>query len=275
MDGTSLKASETSPGKYSVDTVAPAKTGQYPITVNLTNALGQKATQPNAANLTITELVSSFENVKATTQGTKVVFNFGVTNPPADLDKFKIAYGEGADSFTSEAVTWNTGRIMKADGRYEWYIDKLPVKSYSFKIMGMRSDGTLIDALTSETLSVTIGNPTCTVGNVGAVMVETMSDKSILSWLSVTGAVSYNIYKISASGDSTLFQNTKETKYTLFLSSGAVMHEDFGVKALCDEKTESPDFAKASKVQTGPGMIAILVVISGILGAFIIRRRFL
>ncbi len=166
MDGSSQKATETSPGKYSIDTVAPSKAGEYPITVNIANALGQKVSQANATKLVVTEKASSFDNVKVTTQGTKVVFNFGVTNPPADLDKFKIAYGENEESFASEAVTWNTGRIMKSDGRYEWYVDKLPIKSYAFKIIGMRADGTLIENLTSEILSVTVGNPTCTVGNV-------------------------------------------------------------------------------------------------------------
>jgi hypothetical protein len=78
---------------------------------------------------------------------------------------------------------------------------------------------------------------------------------------------------MNASGEPTLFQNTKETQYTIFLASGSVVVEDFGIKALCDEKTESADFSKASKVQTGPGLTAVLVVISGILGALILRRR--
>lgn len=250
LDGASLKGKENSPGKYTIETVAPAKSGEYPINVSIANDLGQKTEKANALTLSVAEKVSAYNNVKVTTVGSKVLFSFAVTNPPADLDKFKIAYGEGADSFTNESVTWNTGRILKGSGQYEWYIDKLPPKTYSFKIIGMRANGTLIDALTSEILSVTVGKPTCTIGNVGAVRVETLTDKSILSWDGVAGAISYNIYKITPSGDSVLFQNTKENRYTLFLSSGAVVHENFGIKALCDDNTESPDYAKASKVQT-------------------------
>lgn len=47
---------------------------------------------------------------------------------------------------------------------------------------------------------------------------NTDSTKSLISWNALTGAVSYNIYKVSAAGDYTLFQNTKEPNYTLYLS---------------------------------------------------------
>jgi hypothetical protein len=103
--------------------------------------------------------------------------------------------------------------------------------------------------------------------------VKTSTDTSILSWLSVTGAVSYNIYKYTAAGDTEFLTNTKDTSYTIFLSSGSVVHEDFGIKALCDEKTESADISKASKVQTGPGMIAFLVILSALLGIVFMRRK--
>jgi hypothetical protein len=105
--------------------------------------------------------------------------------------------------------------------------------------------------------------------------VQTNGTTSVLSWQSVTGALSYNIYKISASGDATFFQNVQDTKYILYLAKGEVKHEDFAIKALCDKNTESVDYSKASHVQTGPGMIvfAILVIVSGILGALLMRRK--
>jgi hypothetical protein len=86
----------------------------------------------------------------------------------------------------------------------------------------------------------------------------------MLSWNALTGALSYNLYRVAPSGDYTLFQNVVEPKYTLYLASGAVAYENFAVKALCDAKTESPDFAKAVKVRTGPNMLAILIILSGI-----------
>lgn len=121
----------------------------------------------------------------------------------------------------------------------------------------------------------TVGKDSCTIGNVEGLKVDTDTSKSIISWLSITGAVSYNLYKISPAGDYTLFQNTKEPSYTLFLSKGATVYENFAVKALCDETTESKEYSTMSGVQTGPGMMAIIVIISAILGAFLMRRRYI
>jgi uncharacterized membrane protein len=72
-----------------------------------------------------------------------------------------------------------------------------------------------------------------------------------------------------------MFQNTRDTQYTLFLASGAVTYDNFVVKALCDDKTESKEYSKMSKVQSGPGMIALMIIISAILGAILMRRRFI
>jgi hypothetical protein len=120
---------------------------------------------------------------------------------------------------------------------------------------------------------VTLGKASCSVGNVGSLNVKTDSSKSIISWDSITGALSYNLYKVSPTGDYILFQNTKEPSYTLYLSTGAVTYDNFVVKALCDEKTESKNYSSMSKVQSGPGMISIIVIISAIFGVITLRRR--
>lgn len=205
--------------------------------------------------------------------GQRVTFTFGVENPPADLNSFKIVYGDTPNGFGSGVNTFATGKILGADGMYHWYVDKLDQKTYYFKILGARADGTIIDTLSSDPLSATIGKEGCTIGNVGTISIESLKDKSILSWDIVPNAVSYNIYKVSASGDQTLFQNVKENRYTLFLASGAVTYNDFAIKALCDDRTESATPSVASKVQTGPTSIAFIVILSGILGAVILRRR--
>lgn len=95
-------------------------------------------------------------------------------------------------------------------------------------------------------------------------MVTTDDDKSIISWTALTGATSYNIYKVSAAGDYALFQNTKEPTYTINLAKGDVVYENFVVKAKCDDTTESKEYSSMSKVQTGPGIVAILVILSAI-----------
>ena len=71
IDGTLLTAREQSPGKYVASTLAPAKSGTYPIQVSLKNVLAQTTVKPAAAVLNIKEkavLISGFKNVKATVE---------------------------------------------------------------------------------------------------------------------------------------------------------------------------------------------------------------
>lgn len=75
-----------------------------------------------------------FTNVKTETVGTKVIFQFSLENPPADLSKFKIAYGPSAESLSEQVLTQEANTIMNGSGEYSWYIDNLEPKSYSFRI---------------------------------------------------------------------------------------------------------------------------------------------
>lgn len=118
-----------------------------------------------------------------------------------------------------------------------------------------------------------MGKDSCTIGNIAGLTVATDASKSVISWTALTGATSYNLYKVSAAGDYSIFQNTKEANYTLYLSPGTVTYENFVIKALCDDSTESKEYSSMSRVQSGPGMVAIIVIISAIFGALLMRRR--
>jgi hypothetical protein len=278
LDKSTLQAKETSAGKYTLETAAPSLSGSYDIKVDATDSLGKTVTKEQAATLTVADKVVEppkvpvFKNTKTTTNGKRVIFHFGVENLPTDTEKFKIVYGDTPENLNKEVLTYATGKIIKEDGTFEWYIDGLEPKSYAFKIYAMKSDGTLVQNLNSDTLNATIGSTSCTIGNVGTVDVKTSANKSILSWESLSGALSYNVYKVTGSGY-TLFQNTKENTLTLYLASGSVTHEDFAIKALCDQKTESADYAKVSKVQTGPKLLTFLIILSAIMSAVILRRK--
>lgn len=275
LDGTLLIAREQSPGKYVASTTTPAKSGMYAVNVTMKNVLGATMAKTAAVTLNVKEKevpVSTFRNVKAVGEGSKANFNFFVDNIPADVVKFKIAYGDSADSLSQEASTFELEKIRQADGSYSWYVPNLPQKTYSFKIFGMRADGSL-SPLVSEVLSVSLGGGSCTIGNVGAVSANTMSNKTILSWDALSGALSYNVYRVTAAKDYELVQNVKENSYTIYLASGAVSYENFAIKALCDDKTESSVPATVNRVQTGPGALAILVIISAIASIFFVRRR--
>ena len=286
LDGSILTTKETTSGKYTISTIAPQNAGTYKLSISQKDALGQAKTTESEVSLTTTPkpvvlptlLPSpSFKNVKAVTTGSKVVFDFGVENAPTDLAGFKIAFGANADSLTQEVTTYTLDRIASptGSGAYTWYINKIPEGTYTFKIFGRTQDGTLISGLVSEPIVATLGKDSCTIGNVEGLTIDTDTSKSVISWTAIPEAVSYNLYKITPAGDYVLFQNTKEAKYTLFLSKGAVMYENFAVKALCDQSTESNEYSTMSRVQTWPGMVAVLVIVSAILGAFLMRRRYI
>lgn len=122
-------------------------------------------------------------------------------------------------------------------------------------------------------MSAVIGKTGCSIGNIGDIQVATSSDKTVLSWAALTGAISYNIYRVMPSQDYELIKNVTENSYVIYLSSGSLVYQDFAVKALCDDKTESKTPAVASKVQTGPGLLTALVILSSLLGIIILRRR--
>jgi hypothetical protein len=285
LDGASLTAKEQSPGKYSITTVSPAKAGTYPIQVTLKNILSQTTAKPDAGTLTVKEAAviappppppqpkAAFKDVKVTTEEGRINMNFFVENLPANTVQFKIAYGENANSLSSEVMTLPLEKIRRSDGSYNWYIDKLEPKTYSFKIFAVQSGWILVPDLSSESMSAVIGKTGCSIGNIGDIQVATSSDKTVLSWAALTGAISYNIYRVMPSQDYELIKNVTENSYVIYLSSGSLVYQDFAVKALCDDKTESKTPAVASKVQTGPGLLTALVILSSLLGIIILRRR--
>jgi hypothetical protein len=179
-----------------------------------------------------------------------VTLNFSVENIPASTTAFKIAYGESENSLSNEVITYPIEKIKRDDGSYSWYIDKLAPKTYSFKIFSVMSGGALVPDFSSEALSAVVGKGSCSIGNVSTIKTLSSSDKTILSWDALSGALSYNIYRLSAAKDYELIENVKTNTYTIFLSSGALSYQDFAVRALCDSKTESSVPSTASRVQT-------------------------
>ena len=285
LDGTQLKATEGASGKYSVSTIAPQKPGSYPINVSAKTLTAGTTTRDAAATLTVeaalantgttntgTVLIPQFKNVRATTDKDRITFTFGIDNVPANLNNFKIMYGTGASALNSEIVTQAASSILSG-GLYTWYVPNLPANTYTFKIYGQDLTGLAIQNLVSDPITATIGVASCTISNVGPIQITSDNSKSVMRWDPVAGAIAYNIYKVDADGKYTLFEKVTTPTYTLFLSQGAVKYENFAIKALCGDGTESKDYSNASRVQTGPGLVAFLVVISGFLGVLLMRRR--
>jgi len=278
LDGSSITLSEKEAGKYVSDTVAPIRAGIYALSVSMVTSLWQTIERNDVASLTVIEpervvLVPRFTDIRSTVDWRRITFEFGVENPPATLDAFKIAYGESASSLTEEVTTFTHTRIQWTGWLYTWYIDNLEPRSYVFRIFWLQANAVLIPEFVSGPVSATIGISWSAVANIASVSVRSEPWKSILSWESVACAESYNVYRISAAGEYTLVQNVQDPTYTIFLSGSTVSHSDFAIKALCTGGVESPEYTQVSAVKTWPEIIALLLFISGILGVLILRKR--
>jgi hypothetical protein len=70
-------------------------------------------------------------------------------------------------------------------------------------------------------------------------------------------------------------ENVKTPTYTVYIAADTVKYDDYGVKALCtDGKTESADYAKATKVKTGPEMILLMIFGSFLLAFALMNKKF-
>lgn len=277
LDNSLISLTESSPGKYTSNTVAPAKPGIYPIDVSGTTTLGQLIEKKGMSTLVVSqkieELHPAFSQVKAIMKDKRVTLTFSVKDAPKELDKFKIAYGENTDSLTNESITYSSGKIQWSWWVYSWYIDLPAPKPYVFKIFGLSTDGSIIQNLIPEIVKVATGDAACMIGAVGDITVVNEAGKSILTWKTLTGAQSYNIYRITSAGDEEFVKNVTEAKYVIYQSWNTPEYNDFTVKALCQDKKESADASKVSRVQTGPEIITLLLIISSIVGVFILRKK--
>lgn len=113
----------------------------------------------------------------------------------------------------------------------------------------------------------------CVIPNVSGLRVLEKKDTSVLYWDSIPEAVSYKVYKKDASGEYVFLSETKNDSYTVHVADGSVKYEEFSVKAMCSDGTESLKFAPSTSVRTGPREIMALVVISALIGWLVIRKR--
>ena len=275
---------ETKDGVYEGKLVAPSATGSYDVSVTIKNDLGKSTTVPKAATLKViastapAKTEAKFENIKIEQQGSKLNFQFNVVNPPAELSKFKILYGTGKDALTTERITYDRSKIGSG-GLYTWYIDGVSPATYFVKVSALDKDGAEISGLMSSIQEVAMtlnaaGPQACIVGDVGGIKVISEKWISIISWKSVENSKGYKVYKKSGSGELEFVADTKDPMYKIYIASGAIKYEDFAIKALCsDGKTLSPNIGMATKVQTGPGLMAAMLLIALIGGYWYVRRQ--
>ncbi len=263
------------PGTYDGEISAPMTPGVSPLDVNLKNSLGKSTLKSAAANVNVQALAVAFKNVKVEKGDKKATFTFDVENEPAEVAKFQFDYAT-ASGAAQKSVTFDKAKIKTASGSYSWYVTGLDIAKYDFQISGIDATGKILTGATSESIEVdmTLGSAQrCMISNVSGMKVSTAKDASTLSWTSIPEAIAYNVYKKDATGQLVFIEAVKANNYVVNLAAGPVKYDDFAVKAVCADASESKDFSPTTRVKTGPAQIFLMLALSLGLGFIFIRRK--
>ena len=105
-----------------------------------------------------------------------------------------------------------------------------------------------------------------------------LKTKSVLSWVKLEKALSYNVYKKLENGNLEMVANVTEPNFTVNIVGEEVKYDDFYVKAVgkdLDGQSYEWDLSDPTQIQTGPELYFLLVFLSLLLGAgyFYFQRR--
>lgn len=264
------------PGTYTGDILAPTQTGAVSVDVTLKNEMGKQTVKTAAETLNVQALVMTYKNIKAESKDGKVSFTFETENEPATLSKFQFTYttGSGASMNVVSSEKAKIKNIMT--GQYTWYIPGLEVARYAFIISGVDASGVAVANTNSESIEVDLALASagkCMINNVGGLKITTDKDVNTLSWDNIPEAARYNVYKKNAAGEFVFIEAVTTNEYTIHIASGAVKYDDFAIKAVCSDNTESAQYSPSTKVQTGPGQLLLLVALALLVGMGIYRIK--
>jgi hypothetical protein len=197
------------------------------------------------------------------------------TTPPAVTGGATRAVSATPIATPTKVLTYETARIKNGSGAFVWYVSNLDIALYNFTISGVRADGSMIAGSTSPVIPVDLSLASagkCIINNIAGLTLKKGADASILSWAAIPEATKYNIYKKNAAGEFVFVESTTKNSYTIFLASGPVKFEEFSVKAVCADATESAKFAPSTRVQTGPAQLFLFLSLA-LAAAYMITRR--
>ncbi len=269
-----LKETKT-PGVYTGTLTASDVPGTGSVDVSLKNDLGKSTLKTGAAMLTFFKPTVTFKNIKIETTEKRSTLTFEVENDSSEIKKFEISYvaWTGAEQ---KALTYEKEKIKNASGAYTWYLDNLAVNRYTAKIAGVGIEDKTLSGVLSEPFDFEISLAAagkCIVANVGNLSVKKQKDASILSWEEIPGAISYKVFKKDKDGKFVFIDETKSPSYTIHISAGPVKFEEFSIKAVCADKTDSVEYSPSTLVQTGPTQMFFLALIAGVITFVIMRRK--
>lgn len=289
-DSTEMLKETATGGTYMGSITVPSAAGSGTVDVTLKNDLGKSTVKKAAATLTITEAPKpAFKNIKVETTDKKATFTFELENDTADIKKFEFTYSTGGVSVSApganvssgtgtekKVITYDKEKIKNGSGAYTWYISGLEIAKYTVTIAGVGADGKTLSGVVSDAIEADLSLGAagkCTIANVSGLKTTVSKDSTILSWDTIPEAVSYKVYKKDKDGKFVFIEETKTPTYTIHVSSGPVKYEEFSVKAVCADKTESAAFSPTTKVKTGPAELFLLAMLATGIAYAIIRRK--
>ncbi len=231
------------------------------------------ATANTPPKTTTTSSPPSFKIGKIEIGDKKATITFQVLNDTADIEKFEFLYAD-PEGKSKKVTTSNKSQIKQSNGNYVWYIADLDLTKYVVSVAWINKNGETVSASQPFEMNLSLlAAGKCIIPNVSGLRVLEKKDSSILYWDSIPEAILYKVYKKDANGEYIFLTETKQDSYTVHVSDGSVKYEEFSVKAVCSDGTESLKFSPSTSVKTGPGAIALLVIVSGSIGWYIVRRK--
>ncbi len=265
------------PGTYAGDLVAPTKSGSISVDVTLKNELGKQTVKTAAETLNVQTPKMTYKNMKVQNSDGKTTFTFEVENAPTELTKFQIAYSTGSGAET-KILTSEASKIKNEAGQYSWYVPGLSIAKYAFVISAVDAKGASISNTNSDPIDVDLSLSAagkCMINNVSGVKVTSKNEINTLTWDNIPEAVKYNVYKKNSAGQFVFIESATTNSYTIHVASGEVRYDDFAIKAVCSDATESANFSPSTTVQTGPGQLLMFAALALLVGFGMSRRKLL
>lgn len=244
-----------------------------PKETTISNSVVKPVNEPIVEN-TITSK-PSFKILKVETGDRRATFTFNVLNDSPLIRKFQFTYTD-PEGKSNKVLTYEKERIKSKNGEYVWYIPNLNLTKYTISIAWVNASGETMEGITSKPFEADLSlwsAGKCIIPNVSGLRVLPKKDTSVLYWDSIPEAISYNIYKRNSNGEYVFLQETKNDSYTIYISDNSVRYDEFSVKAICSDGTESLKFSPSTSVRTGPSEVILLAFISAIIGFIIVRKR--
>lgn len=179
---------------------------------------------------------------------------------------------------------WKT-RAPKAEGTYKVDVilkNELWIESKEFGVASLMVKPSLNAATTdtgatvTSTWSVELSAPVKDPMKITGLKLTELKTKSVLTWDKIEKADGYNIYKKMDDGTLKLIETVSEPTFTVNITGEEIKHDWFHIRAFAKTgsgETYEWDLSEATKIQTGPEMYILLVLLAFLISGFFFMMK--